>query len=259
MTYIVVSDLHGNDIQIAKLMSLLDSRGWNFQWVEKDGVEHPVLTHDNEMLIVAGDSNDRGPWSVPISYLMASSWVHAEALERPYSVLPLLGNHDLRIRKWAQGEKTNNKYGFGHTRNQLESGRYKHAAKVLAEAVPKYPLWYIGDNFIAVHAYWQDPMPNEQLALYGPTEKSDDPNLSEGLKIRIPWWETADFDKAIVFGHYHARMDMIYPEKNLYCIDNHDIGVFSYVVAQDSHVSFNIWKDDTHNLLMEEFKKLIKD
>lgn len=261
MSHIVVSDIHGSPKAIWILLSLLSERGWEIREYDSEGVRHPVLHHPEETLIVAGDSNDRGSWSVPFSYLIASSWVHAEALDLAPSVIPLMGNHDLKISRWADtgyGENSSPN-GFGVTYEQLMNPQYAEQAKVLKNAVPLYPYWYVGKSFIAVHAYWESPAPNFKEAIYGINDGSRDEN---GFINRYPWWEEVGVqDKAIIFGHYHAKNDMLFPEKNIYCIDNHDAGVFTYALIEDGKVeirehsrqdinpllrSFMLWREGNH-------------
>lgn len=250
-SYIIVSDIHGSVSATEALLSLLEQRGWSWQWTRKG---EPVLHHDEEMLIVAGDSNDRGDWSVPFSYLVASSWVNAQDLGLSFSVQPLMGNHDIRIKRWAKKGYSNSQ-GFQLTLQQLCDPKYKMQSNLLAEAVPEYPYWYEEQDFVVAHAYWREPFPTEEEAIYGPTIKGT--GTSPGMDFRIRWWHRESREKPLIFGHYHAQMDIVFPERNLYCVDNHDAGVFSYVVVADGVASFRL-HEGVRSKMLDNMKRLAK-
>lgn len=218
---------------------------------------HPYLVHDSERLIVAGDSNDRGQWSVPISYFLASSSIHSPE----NSVVTLMGNHDERIARWANSGFKNGSHGFALTYSQLNDPRFEYQAELLAETVPEYPYWYISKRFIAVHAYWRSPHPTLNEAMRGPTisETVMEGGVTVTYHDRKPWWYTTDRsgDKPIVFGHYHAAMDMLFPEKGLWCVDNHDVGVFTYALDDGEEVKVNVWDDFSDNPLVQGFNNYL--
>lgn len=208
---------------------------------------HPYLHHENERLIVAGDSNDRGKWSVPISYLMASSFKYSPEK----SVIPTMGNHCQRFIKWARNKEYYDidSTGWAVTLNQLRNPFYSTHARLLEEVVPFYPYWYVSKSFIAVHAYWKSPLPTEELAMRGPYED----------RRRVAWWnlESRTGQKPVIFGHYHAQMNILFPEKNIYCIDNHDVGVFTYALSEDDRtVQIREWEHAEENPLLDDFYAL---
>lgn len=203
MTYILVTDLHGNLEAYDILRHVLAERGWV-------GLEHP-----NETLIVMGDSSDRGEGSL---------FLH-QTFSQSSSVVHLMGNHDYNIIRWHEGASKH----FHPTREQLESNTL--AAKQVVDAVMEYPYRFIGKGFVAAHAY---PFGNDREAIYGLTEK----------QVRIPWWEDYSLQPhATFFGHYHAEGDMMWPEKRLYCLDNLDVGLFTYAVVKDG-------KEEIHSIQM---------
>lgn len=176
------------------LMGVLSSRGWEDMY------------HPDETLIVMGDSVDRGEDSLKTI---------ATLVQSP-SVVHLMGNHDIKIIRGRPGYPTG---------EQMEAD--PKTAAMVRNAVMDFPYTFVGKGFVAAHAY---PFGSQQEAIYGLTEPSD----NEYGRIRLPWWEEYTLRPyATFFGHYHAEMDMMWPEKRLYCLDNHDAGVFTYAVIEN--------------------------
>jgi hypothetical protein len=237
MKYLLISDIHGSPEVMAGLFNLLEDRGWSLR-ISSTG--HPYLHHDEEKLTFVGDNSDRGLWSLSMAYLALSSMVTPAHDEVEGSTFTLMGNHDLKIYRYLVKNYKNPGYGFSTTLSQLESSCYSDIKAFMREYIEEVPYWYLGKTFVAVHAYWKNPAPSEELAIYGPVIKSEGEG-SRGYMPRIHWWEQANTTgRFIFFGHYHMKGEGLGLGNNVMCLDNHDGGV---------HVAAEI-DDDTGKVLI---------
>lgn len=226
MKYLLVSDIHGRKNVFLGLLTLLDGRGWTLEF-GSDG--HCYLHHESESLIFCGDNNDRGEWSLPVTYIALSSMVTPSLLrENTSSVTTLMGNHDIKLFKYFTKGYRNPRFGFDITMAQLEDENSETEASFIQKHIEKVPYWFVGRKFLAVHAYWSNPVPNKEQAIYGITE----PKVKGGgLPKRIKWWELDQTpDKWIFFGHYHMLGEGLSLREGFTCLDNHDGGV--HIVAE---------------------------
>lgn len=221
MRYLVLTDLHG---QADPFLSLLKDRGW---YIETIG-GYEVLRHTEETLLYLGDANDRGPDSVYLTALLLASAMLPDLNGEDSNVVYLRGNHEQRLLRFLQEGKSNDQYGFDVTRKQLEEPKNLNRLKLLERFLDHLPYWYVEKSFVAAHAYLDPTRPNKNLALYGPTHP--DRKDANGLPERIPWWLNYNSTKWMLFGHYHADGTLYDLEKRYICLDNHDSGMFSYVV-----------------------------
>lgn len=218
MNYILYTDVHGHPDRIMALLYLLQERGWR---MEKDYDGHPVLVSDDEILLLLGDNNDRGAYTGRWTYLAMNS-------HRNQTIVSLMGNHDYRFWKhYIKGYDRPNE-GFGKTMEYLHE--FPAKAEIIRDTALSLPYWFVGKTFVAAHAYWNAPYPNDKEAMYGPTEN----NRADGYAFRIPWWlDPPLVGKPIFFGHYHMRGEGLHLGKHIYCLDNHDAGYHSVAIIND--------------------------
>lgn len=248
MKYLLLSDVHGSPVVTMGLFDLLERRGWTLETSEEG---HPYLHHEGEKLIFVGDNSDRGAWSLPVAYLALSSMMVGRHTPVESSVITIMGNHDLKIQKYFLKDNKNGSWGFAVTLDQLENPIYQVATNFMRENMDQVPYWFIGRKFIAAHAFWESPMPSEELAIYGPVVKDGTEN-SRGYMPRISWWEQPnETGKTVFFGHYHMRGEGLDLGEDRYCLDNHDGGV--HIVAE---IDDDTGKVDIHHLKAKESKLL---
>ena len=254
MKYVLVSDLHGSYPVTLGLLSLLESRGW-VRKASKDG--HPYLYHDDETLIFCGDNSDRGSWSVPVAYLAMSSMFTPLVEGERQAAITLMGNHDYKILRYFHKGYDKGSYGFQNTLTQLQDPRFHKASGFLKNHIGDLPYWFVGKRFAAAHAFWEPPMPSEELAMYGPVVKEKGEN-SRGFMPRIRWWEEPNTTgRTVFFGHYHMMGEGLFLGHDRYCLDNHDGGVHVAAIFDDSKgateiVHLNLSED---SLLYEQFEE----
>lgn len=227
MRYVIVSDLHGNEHYMMRLLTVLEARGWT---VDSTG----QLYHEHETLIVAGDVIDRGPKSAEIAHFL---WTHDNGC-----VISLMGNHDIKMYRHFYDGKDFNGPDWKATKDSLD--RNPHLRNELAKAVAKLPYTFTGETFQVAHAYYSQM---RELCIYGPNDNG----------VRDAWWKNEVPEKLTVFGHYHHdRQEWINPDNGSVCVDTWEDDVFTYVVVTEDvfedtsvevheQVGYNIEKDVT--------------
>lgn len=223
--FIFVSDLHGHPGRIAALSDFLDEHGWEVGYT--DG--HPYLWHPTQTLIFVGDAVDRGEWSVPLAYVLLSSHVHSSDAPGGQRVVYLRGNHEQKLIHYLTGRNASLRHGFDVTKAQIHDPGFAREVSFLRQHLPEIPFRFVGRSFIAVHAEWTDPFPDEQLSVYGSRSSRTVTIKDEvGREAQVPgrnlWWKEfskRDDGRVVIFGHYHMKnLECTSPDEGLICLDH---------------------------------------
>ena len=192
----ITSDIHG---YYSLFLKLLDK----------------IQLTENDLLIIMGDSCDRGPQS----YELYKKYI--ELSEQGYNIKHILGNHEDMLCKAVQskndeywyrngGEKTD--ISFAENLNMtLEEWKEKGGMKNLdwfVKWIENLPLIIEGDENIFVHA------------AYDTTKSMDEQEHRFLVWNREDFWTNNKTGKAIYFGHTPSKDGKIrYYVNNVCCID----------------------------------------
>lgn len=196
----IIGDIHGC---FDECVSLLERLGYVVDIHESDG-ETPILAQHPEgrRAIFVGDFADRGMQNVNVIRLALGMYSAGTALA-------VVGNHDVKLRRWLEGRNVKIAYGLGSTVAEFEktSEAFRERVRLFVHNLPPHIL-LDGGNLLVAHAGLREDLHgvfnNEarSFALYGDTTGDRD---NYGFPVRREWGREYQGNAVVVYGHTPMR------------------------------------------------------
>lgn len=183
----IIGDVHGCFDELVELLKKLG-------YMEERGFCHP----EGRKLIFLGDLVDRGP-KIPEVLRLVMSMVAKNC------AFCVLGNHDIKLRRFLKGKKLKLKYGLAESVQQLETCSAEFRSNVI-EFIGNLEFQYLLDNgnLVVAHAGLSEQLQGLEsgkaraFALYGDTTGEID---EFGLPVRCDWAADYRGQALVVYGH----------------------------------------------------------
>ena len=194
----IIGDVHGCADELQELLGKL---GYGVTWpVGLQGTGGLPLTSapEGRRVIFVGDLVDRGPRAADTVAIVMAMCAAGHALCVP-------GNHDVKFRKWLDGNHVAMTHGLeitAHSYARVNAARRAEVSRFI-KALPFY-LWLDEGRLVVTHAGLQADMIGttshkiENFCIYGDVAHG---KTAAGLPIRYNWAARYDGAPLVVYGH----------------------------------------------------------
>jgi diadenosine tetraphosphatase ApaH/serine/threonine PP2A family protein phosphatase len=207
----IIGDIHGC---YDELCELIENLGYKFS-NDKNSYSGLKLSHpDNRKLVLLGDLCDRGIKNINVVKFVM------DIVETKMGIC-VLGNHDLKLIRYLEGEKVPLKHGWNLTAEELDKEPLDMKNKIL-EFIKSLPSHIVLDNkkLVCVHAGIRENMIGKEggkvkdICCHG--EKTDE--LDEYGMLKYKEWANSYLGSPIIaYGHvWHEKPVFV---NNAICLD----------------------------------------
>jgi protein phosphatase len=194
----IIGDVHGCADELEELLTCL---GCAIHWSSDDNGERSVRVTPpaGRQLVFVGDLVDRGPRTPDVLRLVM-------AMVQAGTAHCVMGNHDLKFRRWLAGRSVELGHGLAESARQMtaESESFRKAVYAFLGQLPDYlcldnrrltvahagiEAWMIGNISDRIRAF----------CLYG--DRTNGERDAAGLSVRYNWAAAYDGPSFVVYGH----------------------------------------------------------
>jgi protein phosphatase len=193
----IIGDVHGCADELEELLGTL---GYAVQWDETaDGRGVAVVPPAGRQAVFVGDLVDRGPRTPDVLRLVM-------AMVNAGTALCVMGNHDLKFRRWLAGRSVEMGHGLAESVRQMETepAAFRKDAYDFLGRLPDY-LCLDGGRLTIAHAgieAWMIGNISDRIrsfCLYG--DRTNGERDASGLSVRYNWAAAYDGASMVVYGH----------------------------------------------------------
>lgn len=196
----IIGDVHGC---FDECVALLERLGYSVDAHDDTGealfsADHP----DGRRALFVGDFCDRGPQNI-LTLRLAMGMCAAG------TALAVVGNHDVKLRRWLEGRNVKIAYGLDTTVREFEaaSDAFRDDVMRFIDGLPAHLVLDAG-NLVVAHAGLREDLHGvgsgeaRSFALYGDTTGERD---DYGFPVRKEWGRNYQGTAAVVYGHTPMR------------------------------------------------------